>query len=174
MKGDFLLNDHDVAYLIHGQSLRLEYQTEGCWFVVIAYDNGNSFLQRFFFRKPNSKTFFRPRYFKKANGKFESVTNVYCREITMWGVGWGIKKLFHKQLRINFFNTRTQTIRSHTPELPTMPQFYVESPRVEFHPQPVKVRSAVQPRLLANGMNRNAYDDYSTYKANHPRTNTIN
>jgi hypothetical protein len=160
MKGDFLLNDHDVAYLIHGQSLRLEYQTEGCWFVVVAYNNGESF--------------FRKLHFRKSEGVFESVTNKYNPSITMWGVGWSIKKLFHKQLQINFFNTRTQTIRSHTPELPAMPQFHVESPSIEFHPQPVKVRSAVQPRLLANEININTYDDYSTYKANHPRTNTIN
>jgi hypothetical protein len=174
MEGQFLINNNTIANLIHGQPICLQYQTTGCWFVVIAYDNGDSFLQRFFFRKPNSKILFRPWFFRKASGKFESVTNVYSPEITMWGIGWGIKKLFNRRLRINFFNTVTQTVVAHTPTLPTMPEFRVNSPKVQIYPQIVTIKSAIQPRILNTEINTTAYDDYSNYKANHHSNNTIN
>lgn len=160
MNANFLLNNHGVAYLIHGQPFCLEYQTEGCWFVVINYNNGESF-----FRRP---------HFRKANGKFETVTNYYSPEITVWGIGWGIKRLFYKRLKINFFNPITQTIKTHTPDLPPMPAFGVRSPRMQINQQPVRIKAASQPRLLTKEMNISQYDDYSTYKANYPRTNTIN
>jgi hypothetical protein len=127
---------------------------------VINYNSGESF-----FRRP---------YFLRPNGTFESVTNVYSREITVWGIGWGIKKLFHKKLKINFFNTRTQNISTHTPDLPTMPVYQIHSPQLKVRTKPVNIRSSVQPRLLSKEININTFDDYYTYKANHPRTNTIN
>ena len=160
MNANFLLNDHGIAYLIHGQPFCLEYQSEGCWFLIINYNNGESFFRRPHFRKPN--------------GKFNTVTNVYSPEITVWGVGWGIKRLFYKRLRINFFNPLTQTIRAHTPDLPAMPAFGVRSPRMQINQQPVRIKAASQPRLLTKEMNISLYDDYSTYKANHQRNNTTN
>ncbi len=160
MEAQFLINNNAIAYLIHGQPLCLQYKTTGCWFVVIAYNNGESFFKRLFFRK--------------SNGKFESVTNFYSPEITLWGVGWGVKKLFHKRLRINFFNPLTQTIRSLTPELPPMPGLEVLQTKVNFKTQHIAIKSAAQPRVLANTMNVLTYDDYSDYKENHPRNNTIN
>ena len=160
MEGHFLVNNNTVAYLIHGQPLCLQYQTTGCWFVVIAYNNGDSIFKRLIFRKPN--------------GKFESVTNVYSPEITMWGIGFGIKKLFNKRLHINFFNTVTQTIVANTPDLPSMPQFSVYSPKVQIHPPIATIKSAIQPRLLKTEFNTTAYDDYSIYKSNHYSNNTIN
>lgn len=160
MEGQFLINNNTVAYLIHGQPLCLQYQTTGCWFVVIAYNNGDSIFKRLIFRKPN--------------GKFESVTNVYSPEITMWGIGWGIKRLFNKYLRINFFNTVTQTIVAHTPTLPVMPELSVCFPRLQVHQQFVRVKSARQPRLLKTDFKTIAYDDYSNYKATHHSKNIIN
>ena len=178
MNAKFLLNDHGIAYLIHGQPFCLEYKTEGCLFVVVVYNNGSSLIQkvfeRFFVLKPNSITYPRPCFFLKPNGKFETVTNYYSPQITVWGIGWGIKKLFSKRLRINFFNPITQTIKTHTPDLPPMPDFGVRSPRMQINQQPVRIKAASQPRLLTKEMNIAQYDDYSTYKANYPRTNTIN
>lgn len=178
MEAQFLINNSTIAYLIHGQPLCLQYKTTGCWFVVVVYDDGKSFKQRFleklFLRKPNTKYNYRRRFYRKANGKFDTVTNYYSPEITLWGVGWGFKKLFHKRLRINFFNPLTQTIRSLTPELPPMPELEVQQPKVFFKTQYVAIKSAVQPRVLANTMNILTYDDYSNYKENHSRNNTIN
>ena len=178
MEAQFLINNETIAYLIHGQPLCLQYETKGFWFVVIVYDDGKSFKQRFleklFLRKPNTKYNYRRRFYRKTNGKFDTVTNYYSPEITLWGIGWGIKKLFHKRLRINFFNPLTQTLRSHTPELPIMPEFNVHSPKLQVHQQFVRVMSARQPRLLKTEFNTIAYDDYSNYKANHHSNNTIN
>lgn len=160
MKGQFLVNNNTISYLIHGQPLCLQYQTTGCWFVVIAYNNGDSLFNRLFFRK--------------SNGKFETVTNVYSPEITLWGIGWGIKKLFHKRLQINFFNTRTQMMYPKTPELAAIPSIVVHKPNLLFKTPPIAITSATQPRLLADPMHILTYDDYLTYKENQPRINSIN
>ena len=178
MEANFLITNNTIAYVIHGQPLCLQFKTTGCWFVVIVYDDGKSFKQRFleklFLRKPNTKYNYRRRFYRKANGKFDTVTNYYSPEISVWGVGWGIKQLFHKRLKINFFNPITQTIRAHTPELPDMPDFSVRSPKIQVHQQHVRVKSASSPRLLNADLNITAYDDYSNYKSNYHSNNTIN
>jgi hypothetical protein len=160
MEGQFLINNNTISYLIHGQPLCLQYQIQGCWFVVISYNNGDSFFRKFYFRKPI--------------GKFESVTNVYSPEISLWGIGWGIKKLFYKKLRINFFNTVTQIMYPKTSGLPAMPDFDVIRQNIVVKTPPVAVRLTTSPRFIANAMSVNAYDDYSTFKENKPSTNSNN
>jgi hypothetical protein len=149
MKASFLLNNHSVAYLIHGQPLSLKYETEGCWFVVISYKSEESFFKRFFFRKPN--------------GVFETVTNVYRPGITMWGIGWGIRKIIHKRLKINFFNPKTQLVRPHTPQLPSIPSVRVRSAEARFSVPFVNLESQ-QPVFINNQLTIHSYDDHLAYK----------
>jgi len=159
MNGRFLLNDKELAYLIHGQPLKLEYHTEGCWFIVISYNNGASFFKRLFF--------------KKANGIFETVTNVYSPEIKLWGIGWGVKKLLHYRFCINFFNTRTQMILALTPDLRPMPAVSVRrySNKIQF-PR-VKINTGVMPSLVNNQLHIQSYDDFTGFKQQHPKFQTI-
>lgn len=159
MNGRFLLNDKELAYLIHGQPLKLEYHTEGCWFIVISYNNGASFFKRLFF--------------KKANGIFETVTNVYSPVIKLWGIGWGVKKLLHHRFRINFFNTRTQMMYSKTPDLKSMPTVGVRRYRSKIHFPSVEVNTGLQPLLVNNQLHIQSYDDFMGYKQHHPKYQTI-
>ncbi len=159
MNGSFLLNDKQLAYLIHGQPLKLEYQTEGCWFIVISYNNGASFFKRLFFRK--------------ANGIFETVTNVYSPEIKLWGIGWGIKKLLDHRLRINFFNTRTQMMYSQTPQLKQTPTVGIRRLKNKIHFPSVRINNKIQPLLLDNQLVIQSYDDFKGYKQQHPKYQTI-
>jgi hypothetical protein len=41
---------------------------------------------------------------------FKSIANAYNPNITVWGIGWGIKPLLHKKLNINFLNTIEQKV----------------------------------------------------------------
>ncbi len=80
MAGQFLINNKIIAYLIYRQSLCPQYQTLGCWFVVIAYNCDKSFSRKFYFRMPI--------------GKFEFVTNVYSPNISLWDSVLGFKNYF--------------------------------------------------------------------------------
>jgi hypothetical protein len=160
MTGRFLLNDNDLTYLIHGQVIKLEYQTTGCWFVVILYNNGESFFKRIFFRK--------------KNGLFETVTNVYRPVIKLYGIGWGIKKLFHHKLHINFINTREQLVFSKTPELPPMPETNIRRLNDQIILPGINVKNAKHPLLLNNQLFINSYDDLMEFTENHPETKTKN
>lgn len=158
MKARFLLNDNVISYLIHGQPLKLKYQTEGCWFIVISYNNGASFFKRLFFRK--------------ANGIFESVTNVYSPEIKLWGIGWGIKKLLDHKLRINFFNTRTQMMYSQTPELKSTPAIGIRKQKSNIHFPSIDISKNRHPILLNNQLLILSFDDFMEYKQQHSKSQT--
>jgi hypothetical protein len=149
MTGSFLLNNNTVAYLIHGQPFTLKYQTQGCWFVVVSYNNGESFFKRLFF--------------KKSQGVFESVTNVYNPEIRLWGIGWGVKKLFHHSLKINFFNPRTQFVRTLLPQLPPSPKIRVKRFSPNFLLPNIEIQES-KPVLLNNQLTIHPYDDHKAYK----------
>lgn len=158
MNARFLLNDNVISYLIHGQPLKLKYQTEGCWFIVISYNNGASFFKRLFFRK--------------ANGIFETVTNVYSPEIKLWGIGWGIKKFLDHKLRINFFNTRTQMMYSQTPELKSTPSIGIRKHKSYIHFPSIDTSKNRHPILLNNQLLIQFYDDFMEYKQQHSKSQT--
>lgn len=150
----FLLNDNIVAYLIHGQPFKLEYQTNGCWFIIISYDNGSSFFRRI--------------SLKKASGVFISVTNVYKPQIKVWGIGWGISKLFDQRLHINFINTRTQVMFAKTPDLPEISNLHIKPSTFRILFTRLLLRKNKQAELLSSSIRINEYDDFTTYKNHHP------
>jgi len=96
MEGRFLLNGNSIAYLIQGQSFELQIKAIGCLFVMIHYEDGESRFWNWHIRSTDTV--------------FKSITNVYRPVIRVWGVGWGIKKLLHKALKINFINVREQDL----------------------------------------------------------------
>jgi hypothetical protein len=89
MKGSFLLNNHSVGYLIHGQLFSMEYSITNCLFVVI-YSKGNGIKLR------------------KALGKYNAISNVYRPAVYFYSFGLGIRKFKH-DLKINFLNTKMET-----------------------------------------------------------------
>ena len=97
MEAKFLLNGNEIAYLTHGQPFRLEIDATGPWFLVIHYDKGGSWFERWSFRKPRTV--------------YESVTNVYRPHIRVWGVGRGVRRLLHRKLNINYVNVLWQKMR---------------------------------------------------------------
>ena len=89
MKGSFLLNNHSVGYLIHGQLFSMKYSITNCLFVVI-YSKGNGIKLR------------------KAFGKYNAISNAYGPAVYFYSFGLGIRKFKH-DLKINFVNTKMET-----------------------------------------------------------------
>jgi len=150
MNGKFTINKSEVLYLIHGQSFSIEYETEGCFFTIFLYNNGGSFFNKI--------------SIKKSNGVFTSVTNVYSPTISVWGVGWRIKKIFQYCFKINFFNARTQLVKPITPQLDSLPSIKVTKLNPIFQPNYIKLYVS-QPFLKSNQLTVQSYDDYSALKS---------
>ena len=151
MQGKFTINKNEVSYLIHGQPISLEYETEGCLFIIILYNNGGSFFKRI--------------SFQKSKGVFLTVTNVYSPILKIWGVGWGVKKIFQFKFKINFFNTLTQLVRTHTPQLAQPPSMKVKRVYPFFTPSKIQLEVS-QPYLINNQFIIHSNDDIlpSNYK----------
>jgi hypothetical protein len=87
MKANFLLNGHNVGYLIHGQVFEMQYKISGCLFVIVS-NKGKGMLQ-----------------FRKAQGKYIGLSNAYSPNVSFWAFGFGIKRYTHR-LKVNFMNTK--------------------------------------------------------------------
>ena len=109
MKAQFLLNDRQISYLIHGQPFKLDYIIENSLFVVIVYNTGTSFIKKFSIRK--------------SSGVFTNVTNSFHPSIKIYAFGLGYK-VFNFGLNINFINCKL-------PQL-TIPSF-IDPTVCEFH-----------------------------------------
>ena len=135
MKSSFSINNSDIAYLIHGQYFRLNYNVSNCFLLIFVYDNGEKVENINF---PQEKTgvfnaiylriispiinlinpvywflrlkkFFKKIYFKKTKGKFENLTNSYNPNLKIIALGFGIK-VFRFKLKINFINSKPPEI----------------------------------------------------------------
>ncbi len=135
MKSSFSINNSDIAYLIHGQYFRLDYNVSNCFLLIFVYDNGEKVDNLFY---PQKKTgifnaiyliiispfinlvnpiywflqlikVYKKLYFKKTKGKFENLTNSYNPNLKIIALGWGIK-VFRFRLKINFINSKPPEI----------------------------------------------------------------
>ena len=90
MPNKILLNDSDsVNYLIHGQDLCLNFSFPKSFFVVVKY---NSVPNTPKFRKGSFWWFQRINLFKKT-GQFNSKINVFNPILSIYTIGWGIRKI---------------------------------------------------------------------------------
>lgn len=117
MRARALLNGESISYLIHGQPFTLEIEATGCLFLVIACDSGRSKLDKWSFRRPRTV--------------FKGVTNAYDPLVRVWGVGWGVRKIFEKRLQVNFMNVMEQHLRIRVPPSSPVPVPFVEEQVVE-------------------------------------------
>jgi hypothetical protein len=135
VKSSFSINNSDIAYLIHGQYFRLDYNVSNCFLLIFVYDNGEKVDNLFY---PQKKTgifnaiyliiispfinlvnpiywflqlikVYKKLYFKKTKGKFENLTNSYNPNLKIIALGWGIK-VFRFRLKINFINSKPPEI----------------------------------------------------------------
>ncbi len=97
-KAKFKLNGVNVGYLLHGQSITIDFEIPGVWFVLI-----HTKKTKLLFNK--IKTAFNTITFKRNKSSFQCNTNAYAPNITF--VGIGINGLYLKTLflKINFLNT---------------------------------------------------------------------
>jgi hypothetical protein len=113
MEGKFSINGNQVAYLIHGQPVSLNYEINRCWFVLLIHDTGRGFFRKF--------------HFKRSKGVFETVSNVYSPTIRLVAFGLGIRR-FKFDLEINFINCMPLPFQS----MP-LPQPVLEKPVFHHH-----------------------------------------
>lgn len=135
MKASILLNNSDIAYLIHGQYFRLDYKISNCVFCVFVYDNGEQVENINYPQKKEGvfnaiylsiispfinlinpiywflrlKKFYKKIYFKKNKGIFENLTNSYNPNLKIIALGFGFK-VFRFRLKINFMNSKPPEI----------------------------------------------------------------
>jgi hypothetical protein len=117
VKASFSLNNSSIAYLIHGQYFRLDYNISNCLFCVFLYDNGESFFNRI--------------YFKKNTGVFENVTNAYKPNLKILAVGKGIN-FFRFRLKINFINSKPLEIEVNPIKSPKVAQMNTKFKQPQF------------------------------------------
>lgn len=135
MKASFSLNNSEIAYLIHGQYFRLDYDVSKCFALIFIYDNGEK-VEKLNFPKKKAGVFnaiylnvispfinlvnpiywflqllkvYKKIYFKKSKGKFENLTNSYNPNLKIIALGWGVK-VFRFRLKINFINSKPPEI----------------------------------------------------------------
>ena len=89
MEANFLLNNNQVSYLIHGQPFSLKYEILSCKYVLIIYKS--------------SKSFFNNYKIKKSSGEFTSITNTYKPNIRFISLD-GKFNFIDFKLKINFIN----------------------------------------------------------------------
>ncbi len=89
MEANFLLNNNQVSYLIHGQPFSLKYEVFGCSYVLIIYKSGNSYFNNF--------------KIKRSTGEFTSITNTYNPNIRFISLDGRFQSIYFK-LKINFIN----------------------------------------------------------------------
>ncbi len=89
MEANFLLNNNQVSYLIHGQPFSLKYEVFGCSYVLIIYKSGNSYFNNF--------------KIKRSTGEFTSITNSYNPNIRFISLD-GKFNFIDFKLKINFIN----------------------------------------------------------------------
>jgi hypothetical protein len=151
MEGRFLLNGNSIAYLIHGQSFELQIKAIGCLFVMIHYEDGESRFWNW--------------YIRSTATVFKSITNVYRPVIRVWGVGWGIKKLLHKELKINFINVKEQDIDIQFRPAFNLPQASVKNPDVRIGTSVIQI-SKVSMNSCHNHLELSEDShDYEIYKS---------
>lgn len=84
------LNESDsVNYLIHGQDLTLDFNFATAFFVCIHYNPVPATSK---FRKGSFWWFQRLHWFSRK-GVFQSKVNVFYPQLTLYVIGWGIKKI---------------------------------------------------------------------------------
>ena len=157
-----LLNGEPVSYLIHGQPFTLEIEAEGCLFLVIRYDSGRSPLHRWAVRR--WKTLFR------------SVTNAYRPDIRVWGVGWGVRKVFEKSLHIHFINVLNQDPLLKTPQpLPfrhpaiAAPDFEAARPHLRIAMTKPAFRFPGPMKTNIKSFRMTLWDDWRSFKDSQPK-----
>ncbi len=151
MKASFSLNNSEIAYLIHGQYFRIDYDVSNCFALIFIYDNGdkvekinypqkktgvfNTIYQKIispFINLVNPIYWFlqllkvyKKIYFKKSKGKFENLTNSYNPNLKIIALGRGIK-VFRFRLKINFINSKP-------PEIEVNPIRKPEVAKIDIH-----------------------------------------
>lgn len=150
MNASFNLNNSEVAYLIQGQQFKLTINASDCLFLLVKYDNGASKFKKF--------------YFKKRNCSFESVANVYNPKITVYGFGWGIKKLLETSLKINFINTRPLFVKAQTPELIPQTHVNISKQKIEIAKQCFALIQEQTISILNKDFVISDYDNLEQYK----------
>ena len=89
MEANFLLNNNQVSYLIHGQPFSLKYEIHNCKYVLIVYKSGESFFNNY--------------TIKRSRGEFTSITNTYKPNIRFISLD-GKFNFIDFRLKINFIN----------------------------------------------------------------------
>lgn len=131
MKASISINNSEIAYLIHGQYFRLDYDFSNCFALIFIYDNGEKvekynypqkktgFLNTIYFKiilpfinffnliywGLRIKKFYKKIYFKRSKGVFENATNSYNPNLKIIALGLGYK-VFRYKLKINFINSK--------------------------------------------------------------------
>jgi hypothetical protein len=163
MEGRFLLNGNSITYLIQGQPFELLIQGIGCRWVVIHYADGASLFWNW--------------HIRRADTVFRSTTNIYRPLIRVWGIGWGIRKLLHKHLHINFMNVREQDLRPNAPLAARRPDMSSEPMPCTLIPPAWPSRVADCGPLRGNVPAIAFMDDYERFKSaypSHPNTTSDN
>jgi hypothetical protein len=94
LNAHFSFDGKPITYLLHGQEFTIDILAQSCWFLIIRYQSNQG--SKWKILRPKSR--------------FTSIANAYEPEITIWGIGWGIKTLLYKKLNINFLNTIEQKV----------------------------------------------------------------
>ncbi len=97
-KAKFKLNGVNVGYLLHGQTITIDFEIPGVWFVII-----HTKKTKLLFNSIN--TAYNTIKLKRNKSSFQCNTNAYAPNITF--VGIGINGIYSKTLflKINFLNT---------------------------------------------------------------------
>ncbi len=101
-----------VNYLIHGQDLSLTFNFPNAWFVCIHYNPVPTSAK---FRKGSFWWFQRLHWFKRT-GVFESKVNFFYPHLSLYIVGWGIKKI-NIPMSINNVHVKNDLPSFHLPKI---------------------------------------------------------
>ena len=147
MKASFSLNNSSIAYLIHGQYFRLDYNISNCLFCVFLYDNGESFFNRI--------------YFKKNTGVFENVTNAYKPNLKILAFGKGIN-FFRFRLKINFINSKPPEIEVNPIKSPKASQMNTKFKLPQFRLPQFQKNQSIGIQIKNKSVMINQYHDLDT------------
>jgi len=147
VKVSFSINNSDIAYFIHGQYFRLDYDVSKCFILIFVYDNGEKVENLFYPQKKTGlfnaiylrvispfinlinpiywflrlKKFYKKIYFKKSKGIFENLTNSYNPNLKIIALGFGFK-VFRFRLKINFMNSKPPEVEVKAIKKPVVAQ----------------------------------------------------
>ncbi len=147
MKASFSLNNSSIAYLIHGQYFRLDYNISNCLFCVFLYDNGESFFNKI--------------YFKKNIGVFGNITNAYKPNLKILAVGKGIN-FFRFRLKINFINSKPPEIEVNPIKSPKVAQMNTKLKLPQFRLPQFQQNHSIGIRLKNKSIMINQHFDLDT------------